>query len=54
MRRKQTTRAEQEQRLARVVREKWDPNGVEYLAGAISSITTEEQLEALIKANGSR
>ena len=54
MRRKQTTRAEQEQRLARVVREKWDPNGVEYLAGAISSLITDAQLEALIKAINSR
>ena len=49
-----TRRVELELRLAQVVKEKWYRGGIDYLVGAISSITTEEQLEALIKANGTR
>ena len=37
--------------LADVVRSKWGDKGIEYLVGAISSITTNDQLTALINAN---
>jgi hypothetical protein len=37
--------------LADVVRSKWGDKGIQYLVGAISSITTAEQLTALINAN---
>jgi hypothetical protein len=37
-------------RLALAMREKWQENAVEALVGALSSVTTEGQLEALIKA----
>ena len=43
--------AELETRLADVVRSKWGENGIEYLVGAIASITTESQLKVLIEAN---
>jgi hypothetical protein len=43
--------SELETRLADVVRSKWGENGIEYLVGAIASITTEQQLEVLIEAN---
>jgi hypothetical protein len=43
--------SELETRLADVVRSKYGDNGIEYLVGAISSITTEQQLEVLIEAN---
>jgi hypothetical protein len=43
--------SELEIRLADVVRSKWGENGIEYLVGAISSITTEDQLKVLIEAN---
>jgi hypothetical protein len=37
--------------LADVVRSKWGDRGIEYLVGAISSITTDDQLTVLINAN---
>ena len=37
--------------LTDVVRSKWGDKGIEYLVGAISSITTSDQLTALINAN---
>jgi len=43
--------SELETRLADVVRSKWGDNGIEYLVGAIASITTAEQLTALVEAN---
>jgi hypothetical protein len=43
--------SELETRLADVVRSKYGDNGIEYLVGAISSITTEDQLKVLIEAN---
>jgi hypothetical protein len=43
--------SELETLLADVVRSKWGDKGIEYLVGAISSITTAEQLTALINAN---
>jgi lipoprotein NlpI len=49
-----TRRVELEQRLAQVVKEKWDTNVAEYMVGAVSSLLTEEQLETLIKANEER
>jgi hypothetical protein len=42
---------ELEMLLADVVRSKWGDKGIEYLVGAISSITTDDQLTALINAN---
>ena len=36
--------------LADSVRSKWGDKGIEYLVGAISSITTTEQLTALVNA----
>jgi hypothetical protein len=44
-------RPELETRLADVVRSKWGENGIEYLVGALASITTEDQLKVLIEAN---
>jgi hypothetical protein len=43
--------SELETRLADVVRSKYGDNGIEFLVGAISSITTEDQLKVLIEAN---
>jgi hypothetical protein len=43
--------SELETRLADVVRSKWGENGIEYLVGALGSITTEDQLKVLIEAN---
>jgi hypothetical protein len=43
--------SELETRLADVVRSKWGENGIEYLVGAIASITTGDQLKVLIEAN---
>jgi hypothetical protein len=43
--------SELETLLADVVRSKWGDKGIEYLVGAISSITTDDQLTALINAN---
>ena len=43
--------SELETRLADVVRSKWGENGIEYLVGALASITTEEQLKVLVEAN---
>ena len=43
--------SELETLLADVVRSKWGDKGIEYLAGAISSITTDDQLTALINSN---
>jgi hypothetical protein len=37
--------------LTDVVRSKWGDKGIEYLVGAISSITTDDQLTVLINAN---
>ena len=37
--------------LVDVVRSKWGDNGIEYLVGAISSITTASQLMVLIEEN---
>ena len=37
--------------LADVVRSKWGDKGIEYLVGAISSITTSDQLTVLINSN---
>ena len=42
--------SEIEMLLADVVRSKWGDKGIEYLVGAISSITTPEQLTALVNA----
>jgi len=36
--------------LADSVRSKWGDKGIEYLVGAISSITTPEQLTSLVNA----
>jgi hypothetical protein len=43
--------SELETRLADVVRSKYGDNGIEFLVGALSSITTEDQLKVLIEAN---
>jgi hypothetical protein len=43
--------SELETRLADVVRSKWGENGIEYLVGALASITTDDQLKVLIEAN---
>jgi len=43
--------SELETRLADTVRSKWGENGIEYLVGALASITTEDQLKVLIEAN---
>ena len=43
--------SELEMLLADVVRSKWGDKGIEYLVGAISSITTFDQLTVLINAN---
>jgi len=43
--------SEIEMLLADVVRSKWGDKGIEYLVNAISSITTTDQLTALINAN---
>jgi|694.fasta_scaffold94025_1 hypothetical protein len=43
--------SELETRLADVVRSKWGDNGIEYLVGAIASITTASQLRTLIEEN---
>lgn len=43
--------SELETRLADVVRSKYGENGIEFLVGALSSITTEDQLKVLIEAN---
>ena len=40
-----------ENKLAYVIREKWGDSGLEYLVGAISCLTTDEQLKALIEEN---
>ena len=42
--------SEIEMLLVDVVRSKWGDKGIEYLVGAISSITTTEQLTALVNA----
>lgn len=42
--------SEIEMLLADVVRSKWGDKGIEYLVGAISSITTTDQLTALVNA----
>jgi hypothetical protein len=42
---------ELEMLLADVVRSKWGDKGIEYLVGAISSVTTSDQLTSLINAN---
>ena len=39
-----------EMELAKVMRDKWNDNAVEALVGALSSITTTDQLKALIEA----
>ena len=44
-------RSELEVNLSKVMRDKWGDNAVEALVGALSSITTEKQLEALIEGN---
>lgn len=43
--------SEVEMLLADVVRSKWGDKGIEYLVGAISNITTQDQLTVLINAN---
>jgi hypothetical protein len=43
--------SELETRLADVVISRYGDNGIEYLVGAIASITTEEQLKVLVEAN---
>jgi hypothetical protein len=43
--------SELETRLADAVRSKYGDNGIEYLVGAIASITTEDQLRVLVEAN---
>ena len=42
--------SEIEMLLADSVRSKWGDKGIEYLVGAISSITTTEQITALVNA----
>ena len=44
-------RSELETRLADVVRSKYGDNGIEFLVGALASITTEDQLKVLVEAN---
>ena len=44
-------RIELENSLSKVMRDKWGDNAVEALVGALSSITTEEQLKVLIEGN---
>jgi hypothetical protein len=44
-------RSELETRLADVVRSRWGENGIEYLVGALASITTDDQLKVLVEAN---
>lgn len=45
------TQSELEMLLANTVRSKWGENGIEYLVGAIASITTASQLRTLIEEN---
>jgi hypothetical protein len=50
-----TERTALEMALADAVKNKMEDNGVEFLVGALSSITTESQLKALlegVKSNG--
>jgi hypothetical protein len=44
-------RPELETRLADVVRSKYGDNGIEFLVGALASVTTEDQLKVLVEAN---
>ena len=37
--------------LVDVIRSRWGDNGIEYLVGAISSITTASQMRTLIEEN---
>jgi hypothetical protein len=37
--------------LVNVIRSRWGDDGIEYLVGAMSTITTQEQLTALLNAN---
>lgn len=48
---KQMTRKELEIALAQSIKDNWGDGGVEYLVGALSSITTEEQLTVLLEIN---
>lgn len=41
---------EKENELARLAREVWGDNAVEFLVGALSSVTTPDMFGALIKA----
>ena len=43
--------SELETLLADTVRSRWGDNGIEYLVGAISSITTASQMKTLIEEN---
>lgn len=42
-------RTQLENEIVEKVRQIWGDYGIEYLTGALSSITSEEQLEALLK-----
>jgi hypothetical protein len=44
------TREQLEVALAESVRDKWGDNGVEYLVGALSSVTTTNQLTVLLES----
>lgn len=43
-----TSNPEKEYELALLARAVWGDNAVEFLVGALSSVTTESQLDALI------
>lgn len=43
--------SELEMLLANTVRSRWGENGIEYLVGVISTITTTEQLTVLVDTN---
>jgi hypothetical protein len=47
-------KSEVEMKLARLVRSKWGDNGIEYLVGALASVTSVEQLTVLIDENTPR
>lgn len=44
------SKAEIEMALAEAVKERYAEAGVEYMVGALSSVTTIEQLEALLES----
>ena len=43
-------RIELENRIAQLARENWKDNAVEALVGTLSTLTTDQQLEVLVKS----